>query len=141
MKNYLTGRNSDLFGFNLFDDVFGNFFSPRYAVNKFSEMRTDVKETESGYSIKVDMAGYDKGDIKLSLKDGYLTVSATRSDCEENDDCYVRRERSSTCSRSFYVGKGVDVKDVKAKYLNGTLDIALPKKQESQIESNDITIE
>ena len=104
-------------------------------------MRTDVKETENGYSIKVDMAGYDKGDIKLSLKDGYLTVSATRSENQEENNSYVRRERSSTCSRSYYVGKGIEVKDVKAKYTNGTLDIDLPKRKEMEIESNDITIE
>ena len=141
MKNYLTSRNNDLFGFNLFDDVFGDFFSPRFAVNKFTDMRTDVQETENGYAIKVDMAGYDKEDIKLSLKDGYLTVSATRNLTEEDENSYVRRERSSTCSRSYYVGKAVEVKDVKAKYVNGTLSVDLPKKVETPNQSNDITIE
>ncbi|MBO5714761.1 MAG: Hsp20/alpha crystallin family protein [Clostridia bacterium] len=140
MKNYLSNRNNDLFGFNLFDDVFNNFFSPSYSVSKFTDMKTDVKETENAYIINVDMAGYQKEDIKLSLKDGYLTVSATRRDAEEDENSYVRRERSSTCSRSYYVGKGVEVNDVKAKYTNGTLSIDLPKKKEIPSQ-NDITIE
>ena len=140
MKNYLSNRNNDLFGFNLFDDVFNNFFSPSYSVSKFTDMKTDVKETENAYIINVDMAGYQKEDIKLSLKDGYLTVSATRRDAEEDENSFVRRERSSTCSRSYYVGKGVEVNDVKAKYTNGTLSIDLPKKKEIPSQ-NDITIE
>lgn len=141
MKNYLSNRNNDFFGFNLFDDMFNDFFSPRFPVAKFHDMKTDVQETENGYSIKVDMAGYDKSDIKLSLKDGYLTVSATRNQTEEDEKSYVRRERSSTCSRSYYVGKGVQSKDVKAKYSNGTLSIDLPKKVEKLNNSDDITIE
>ena len=65
----------------------------------------------------------------------------TRNQTEEDEKSYVRRERSSTCSRSYYVGNGVESKDVKAKYSNGTLSIDLPKKVEKLNNSDDITIE
>lgn len=138
MKNYLTRRNNegDLFGdwFNGFDD----FFAPAYYA-KAGEMRTDVKENEKDYEIKVDMPGFDKKDINLTLKDGYLTLSANREDKEE-DGKYVRRERKMSCSRSFYVGDAVKAEDVKAKYENGTLIFNVPKTEEKKPEIGKIDI-
>lgn len=140
MRNYLTRKNDDFFGFNLFDGLFDDFFAPISYRKSFSEMKTDIKETDTGYCLSVDMPGFDKGDIKLSLKEGYLTVSASREE-KETEDSYVKRERSMTCSRSYYVGKEITEEDVKAKYVNGTLKIDIPKKQQKTIESKNIEIE
>lgn len=140
MRNYLTRKNDDFFGFNLFDGLFDDFFAPISYRKNFSEMKTDIKETDTGYCLSVDMPGFDKGDIKLSLKEGYLTVSASREE-KETEDSYVKRERSMTCSRSYYVGKELTEEDVKAKYVNGTLKIDIPKKQQKTIESKNIEIE
>lgn len=139
MRNYLQRRNNDFFGLDFFSDVFDGFFAPS-VVRSHDNMRTDVKETEKAYELAVDMPGFDKKDITVELKDGYLTVSASKQEKEE-DGKYVRRERSYSCSRSYYVGDGITENDVKAKYTNGTLNLFVPKKEIKQIQSKNIEID
>jgi HSP20 family molecular chaperone IbpA len=103
-------------------------------------MKTDIKETENGYELMVDMPGFEKKDINLSLNNGYLTVEAKREEKEENDN-FVRRERNFSCSRSFYVGEEVTEEDIKAKYNNGTLSLAVPKEDKKVLPRKNIEIE
>ena len=97
-------------------------------------MRTDIVETDDGFELMVDLPGFTKDDVQAELKDGYLMISAeTKKDSEEKDDkgTVVRKERfSGKCSRSFFVGEDVTQDDVKAKFENGVLTFAIPKKQE-----------
>ena len=117
--------------FNLLDDIFGDL---DYTENKI--MKTDIKEHKDNYSILIDLPGYNKEDIKISVDDGYLTISATMSKNEEEKEHgkFVRRERYfGECSRSFYVGDNVLVDDIKASFKNGTLNLSIPKKEQKQI--------
>ena len=140
MRNFLSRRN-DLspWGFNFFDD-FDDFFKPVF-VGRNNGMSTDVKETETGYELSVDMPGFEKKDITLTLEKGNLTISATRGEKEDNQNGYIRRERKMSVSRSFYVGENITEDDVKAKYLNGTLVLSVPKKQAKEIPAKNIEIE
>ena len=117
--------------FNLLDDIFGDL---DYAENKI--MKTDIKEHKDNYSIMVDLPGYNKDDIKISIEDGYLTIRATmnKEDEEKEHGKFVRRERYfGECSRSFYVGDDVEVEDIKASFKNGTLNLEIPKKEQKQV--------
>ena len=117
--------------FNLLDDIFGDL---NYAENKI--MKTDIKEHKNHYLIMVDLPGYNKDDIKISIEDGYLTISATmnKEDEEKEHGKFVRRERYfGECSRSFYVGDDVEVEDIKASFKNGTLNLEIPKKEQKQV--------
>ena len=140
MKNYLTNRSNHL-GFNVFDDFFDDFFKPTFYGNHRNAMQTDIKETENGYELAVDMPGFDKNDISLNLENGYLTIEAKREEKDQDDNNYVRRERNYSCRRSYYVGDAVTEDDIKAKYLNGTLEISVPKKKEKEITRKNITID
>ncbi len=127
-----------VFGENLFDDFFDDFYRPSRKNSGYTSpvnvMRTDVKEKDDSYELDIDMPGYKKEDVKAELKNGYLTISATtKSDKDEkdNDGKYIRRERYyGSCSRSFYVGEDVKQEDIKAKFEDGTLKITVPKKEE-----------
>lgn len=143
MKNYVEKRNNngnEGWGLNFWENPFEDFFKPVH-VDKYGSMRTDIKETETGYELAVDMPGFEKKDISVTLKDGYLTVEAKRDEKEENGKNYLRRERSVSCSRSYYVGDNVTEEDVKAKYDNGVLAISVPKKVEKEIHNGNIAIE
>ena len=140
MKNYLTNRNSGL-GFNVFDDFFDDFFKPTFFGNHVANMKTDIKERENEYELSVDMPGFDKKDIALSLDNGYLTIEAKREEKEENENNYLRRERNFSCRRSYYVGDAVMEEDIKARYENGTLEILVPKKKEKEITKKNIAID
>ncbi len=94
-------------------------------------MRTDVKEDKEGYEVHIDLPGFKKEDVQITLKDGYMTVAASRVNEVEEGKKYLRRERYvGNVSRSFYVGEVLTEEDIKAKFENGVLKITLPKKEE-----------
>ena len=135
-----------IFGENLFDDFFDYPFVKNEAESN-GLMKTDVKDTEHGYEITMNLPGVKKEDVKAALKDGYLTISATSdSKKEEKNDKgqYIRRERyAGNMSRSFYVGKDITEKDIHGKYENGILMLDIPKKApEKKVEEKKfVTIE
>ena len=107
-----------IFGENLFDDMFNDAFGMMpgidyalYGKHAKNMMKTDVRETEDSYLVDIDLPGFKKDEVKVELKDGYLTVSAAKGlDKDEQDKKgrYIRQERyAGTMSRSFYVGEGV----------------------------------
>ena len=125
-----------IFGENLFDDFFENVPNPIKAVRQMTipqVMRTDIKESDKGFTLDIDLPGYKKEDISAELKDGYLTVSAkTNEEHEEKDDkgTYIRKERTfGSCSRSFYIGEEIEENEVKAKFEDGILKMFVPKKE------------
>ena len=140
MKNYLSRRNNDL-GFGFFDEVFDDFFKPNFFGAKQSAMKTDIKELENGFDIAIDMPGFDKKDIELSLENGYLRVEAKREENQNDEDNFVRRERSYSCARTYYVGDAIKEEDIKAKYNNGTLELFVPKKQKELPQKKNIQID
>ena len=99
-------------------------------------MSTDVRETDKGYMVDIDMPGFKKDDISLDLQNGYLTVSAHRNSSHEDKDDngrWLRRERyAGSCSRSFYVGEDVKDSDIHASYKDGTLCLKMPKPEAQQ---------
>ena len=141
---------SSILGENLFDDFFEDFARPTRRVVIYitpAVMRTDVKEMDNGYELHIDLPGYKKEDVRAELKDGNLTITATTNvtnDQKDENGKYIRRERfCGNCSRSFYVGDYVEQTDIKAKFEDGVLKIAVPKKevQPKVEESNYIAIE
>ena len=138
-------RNNEL---DFFDDAFGGFFKPLFYEEKHHSMKNDIKETDNSYVLDIEVPGFDKKDVNVSLENGYLTVSAQKKTCEggENDEKnkkkenYIRRERSCSVSRSYYVGD-IDKEAVKAKYENGVLTIDIPKEKPALPESHNIVID
>ena len=135
-----------IFGENLFDDWMDfpfddDFFgrkNPLYGKHAKNMMKTDVRETENGYELDIDLPGFKKDEISAELKDGYLTISAAKGldkDEKEKDGKYIRRERyAGSMSRSFYVGGGVEQEDIHARYENGILKLSIPKKDVRKVE-------
>ena len=96
MRNYLVKRNNEGNGLDFFDDAFDSLFKPMFYEEKFNTMKTDIKEREDSYVMDVEIPGFDKKDVNISLKDGYLTITAEKKE-EDNGkkENYVRRERST----------------------------------------------
>ena len=135
--------------FNDFDrDFFRGFARPEhmlYGKNAQRMMKTDVKETDEGYELDVDLPGFRKDEIHLELENGYLTISTEKSleNKEEKKGKVLRQERyAGTMSRSFYVGENVTEEDIRAKYENGVLSLSVPKKEARKVpEKKTILIE
>ena len=134
-----------IFGENLFNDDWMNFGFPEvdkalYGKHAGNVMKTDVKETEAGYEVDIDLPGFKKDEINAKLDNGYLTISAAKGldkDEQDKNGKYIRRERyAGSMSRSFYVGEGVAEEDIKAKYEDGILRLVVPKKDAKAVENN-----
>ena len=144
-----------IFGENLFDEFFDDDFpmipmrsirNPLYGKNAKNLMKTDVRETDNTYELDVDLPGFKKDEVQLDLKDGYLTISAAKGldkDQEDKKGKYIRQERyAGACSRSFFVGEGIEPRDVSAKFEDGILRVSLPKQVKKELARNStITIE
>ena len=137
MKNGLQTRNNN---YDLFD-VFDDFFKPMF-FEETKELRTDIKETENDYELEIELPGFGKNEIKVSLENGYLTVSAEKQKKEEEGKKYLSREIREQTSRSYYVGSEITREQIKAKYDNGILMLTVPKQgPEKKEESAFIDIE
>ena len=134
-----------IFGENLFNDDWMDFGFPEvdkalYGKHAGNVMKTDVKETDAGYEVDIDLPGFKKDEINAKLENGYLTISAAKGldkDEQDKNGKYIRRERyAGSMSRSFYVGDGVTQEDIKAKYEDGILRLVVPKKEAKAVENN-----
>lgn len=108
------------------EDFFEDFVSEK----NNSIMKCDIYEKDDIYTIEIDVPGYDKKDIKIECKKGYLTISVKKEIIEDNSDKnYIRKERSyGEYTRSFYLGD-IDANLIEAKFNNGTLIITVPKEE------------
>ncbi len=137
MKNYLQTRpQTDIF------DAFEDLFRPMFYDEKLDSMRTDIRETEQSYELDIELPGFEKSEIKVSLDNGYLTVGAEKEEKEEHKNArYLRKECRVSCRRSYYVGEDVEQENVKAKYENGVLSLTVPKVQPKKVEAKTIAID
>ena len=132
-----------IFGENLFNADWMNFGFPEvekalYGKHASHEMKTDVRETDSGYEVDIDLPGFKKDEINIQLDNGYLSISAAKGldkDEQDKEGKYIRKERyAGSMSRSFYVGNAITQDDIKAKYESGILRLSVPKKAAEEIE-------
>ncbi len=126
----LMPRRND---FDLWDDIFNDpFFTSKPTVKN---MKTDIIEKDDAYQVDIDLPGFDKKDLKISVEDGYLTVTAKKEETneEKKNGSYIRSERySGEWSRTFYVGEEYEEEDIKASFKNGILSLDIPKKEEKK---------
>ena len=133
-----------IFGENLFDDFMRDFpFNDRdmkrmerklYGHHGKNMMKTDIKEMDNGYELEMDLPGFTKDEVKASLENGYLTISAAKGvdqdEKEKKSGRYIRRERyAGACQRTFYVGEDIGQEDIKAEFKHGILKLFIPKKE------------
>ena len=141
-----------IFGENLFDDWFNEFpfydgdmkntEKKLYGKKADRIMKTDIKETDNGYELEIDLPGFTKDEIKASLNDGYLTISAAKGldkdEQEKESGRYIRRERyAGACQRSFYVGEAVKQEDINGEFKHGILKLFVPNVEaKKSVEEN-----
>ncbi|MGI6054625.1 MAG: Hsp20/alpha crystallin family protein [Clostridium sp.] len=131
-----------IFTNRLFDDwmniSFPDLNQRLYGSSSQPSMKTDVKETENGFEVSMDLPGFKKDEISAELKNGYLTIRAERQVNHDTPDggkpgTYIRQERySGSLQRSFYIGEGITEQEIHGKFENGTLSLTIPKKPEKE---------
>jgi HSP20 family molecular chaperone IbpA len=137
MGNLIKRDNNSI---DMFDDAVSEFFRPMFYDIDFDSMKTDIKDNETSYCMEIEMPGFDKSDILITLDNGYVTVQGQKKEAEESKKGnYIKRERSFSCQRSYYVGD-ISESDIKAKYSDGILKIDMPKTEQN-MSSHKIAVE
>lgn len=132
MKNFITN----------YDPFFDSFFSEENKHSVSHMMKTDIRELEKSYELEIELPNVKKDDTKVSLKDGYLTISATYNNEHENDKYLHRERRYGEYSRSYYVGNEVKINHISATLKDGVLTVSIKKADEKEKEQEHlVTIE
>ena len=118
---------------NFFDPFFSDFFEEN--PNK-KLMKTNIIDNGDHYEFEIELPKAKKENVKVSVEDGYLTVSAeyNSEESEKNKNSkFLRKECFySTTSRSYYVGKGITEEMVTGKLENGVLTLEVKKPVETK---------
>ena len=125
---------SDFFDMeDFFDNRFWKrgMFSDRFWNGRTGEPALNIKETEDHYEIELAAPGFEKEDFEVTIDNGYLNISAKKTEeAEEKEDEFTRREFSyKEFERSLLLPENVLEEEFKAKYKNGILSFNLVKKE------------
>lgn len=144
MANELNNRFNELMkgGDDFFSNLGRSFFNG--FDDSFKEMKTDISESDTAYTVAVDLPGVDKKDIDIDFKDNALTISAKRDSFSDESDAkgnLLSSERSYGRFPRQYQFPNVDKDKISAKYEAGVLTVTLPKTAEEISNSHKIEIE
>ena len=129
-------RLNDLFDLDPFETSFRSLMRPwRFeAGERAPQIKIDLTEHEESYMVKAEIPGVKKEDIKVRIDGNQVTISAeVKKEKEERKGSrLLRSERQyGFASRSFALAADVDDSKADAKYVDGVLELKLPKRPTS----------
>lgn len=104
---------------------------------------TNIRESEREFTIELAAPGMTKDDFSIDIDEGMLTISSQKEeDTSQEGENFTRREYNySSFSRSFRMPEGVSPDEIKARYEEGVLKIAVPKREEASVNRKRVNIE
>jgi HSP20 family protein len=101
----------------------------------------DIHEEAGQFVLHVDLPGVDPKAVEVTSEQGVLSIRGRREELRrEARDGYRRIERvSGEFQRRFGLPDSADTQNIKAKVVNGVLEIVVPKQ--AQVQPNRITVE
>lgn len=116
---------------NLFED---NFFEPVKSSMIKKTPSVNIFENEADFKIQLASPGMNKSDFMIDVHENVLTISAGKStEKTEKEPRYSIQEFNySTFKRVFNLPKNINREEVSAKYVDGILEISIPKLVEEK---------
>lgn len=127
------------------DDLFRGFFVRPVSYEGpagAGQLRVDVSENDQAYVLRAEIPGVKKNDINVSIDGDTVAISAeVKSEKDvKNGDRVLRSERYfGKVYRAFTLGQAVDETSAAAKYVDGVLELTLPKK--AAVQAKRVTIQ
>jgi HSP20 family protein len=99
--------------------------------------KVDVVENEKSFEIHVAVPGMNKDDFKIDLNDNLLTISGERKFTKEKkeNNYHSIETQFGTFLRSFSLPENVDGTKINAAYVNGILEINIPKDEKKTLKT------
>ncbi len=123
---------------DLFDNVVDGLMRDSFPKNECNylldrmvgNVPTDISSEEGGYLFEIDLAGFEKDELEVYMKNGYLTVKASaKNESKDSEKKYYLQERTGkSVSRTYYLGNEIDEDNIKARFDNGVLTLKINKK-------------
>ena len=132
--NAMTRRN---YMSDFTNDFFRNFFENGTPAG----FRVDVKDEGDRYLMDAELPGVRKEDVKVTIENGVLTISAnTNHESEQKNGNYVYRERRTGSMQRAFSLEGVNEDNISGEYKDGVLRLTLPKLTETAPAKREIAI-
>ena len=102
----------------------------------------DVHEYKEGFTIRVELPGFKREDINVSLQEGSLVISGERPAEKLSDETGILRQERfyGKFSRALTLPAEVAGDKVKAVYKDGVLTVSLPKAEEAKPKQVNVTV-
>ena len=102
----------------------------------------DAHEDKESFTVQVELPGFKREDIQVSLQDGVLTISGERKEEKVSQETEVHRQERyyGKFSRAFTLPTAVAADKVKAAYKDGILTVTLPKAEEAKPKHIDVSV-
>lgn len=125
----------------LFEDLMGT--PSRSATSATWRPASDILETDEAYEIALELPGFDRDDIEVTVDQGVLTVSGRRTaeSAEEGHSWHLRERSTGQFSRSFSLPSSVNPDQVSARIDNGVLRVHLPKEEQAKTRKIEVDVE
>ena len=94
----------------------------------------DIHEEASQFALHVDLPGVDPKAVEITADQGVLTIRGQRPVARaDSRDGYRRVERiTGEFQRRFSLPESADTQNIKAKFVNGVLEVSIPKLAQEQ---------
>ncbi|MDH0659751.1 MULTISPECIES: Hsp20/alpha crystallin family protein [Empedobacter] len=121
---------------NYFPFGFENAMRPKFEtfVNSQNQFpAVNIKENEDSFEILLAAPGLNKEDFSIEIDENILKISSEFKQNEEvKDEKFSRREFNfSSFKRAFTLPETINEDKIEASYVNGILQLVLPKKEEA----------
>jgi HSP20 family protein len=120
-------------------NAFPSFFNELFADSNYSHSpatlpAANISENENGFQISLAAPGFEKEDFKIEIHQKALKISVSKEiNDEENKEKYLKREFNfESFTRTFRLPASVDIEAIDALYINGVLNLSIPKKEEAK---------
>lgn len=117
-----------------FEDLVRTFFQPVPSTasnGQGAQIKVDVSEDEKSYLVQAEIPGVKKDDIQIIIEGNQVSIAAEvkREQELKEGNRVLRSERYyGKTYRTFVLAQEVDDNASEAKYLDGVLELRLPKK-------------
>ena len=128
-----SGRPSSIF--DGFDHIFDSFFTEQPPAARTRAPAVDIREEEKAYVLQAELPGVAEKDLKVSIDDNVLTISANADEKDEQKSggYLVRERRRASFTRSFVLPGDADHESsVGASFKDGLLTLQVSKTQASK---------